>query len=380
MPSTITFSISHPSGAPKTVTLHESRTHPCLWEQLTDPYVGMQQLPDNWPHNFHNPHTLTPAEIERTGLVNWSANELNKPKEPRQKDWIQLHYANQFNDAVNHIANLFGHPNYSHFGKLWDECTSERAKLIRYSNNVGDNETDRFSKKRSTHSSRLYTPVEGNYLTYFHRHLQSLIEHIDPSVSIKAQDHLGTFSVSTSKQLETDLMHIAKAAQTPHHWIVEHDPENHSPAVYGLLGHNNGQCLPLTIWVLAKPNADINSFQQIIHHTCHQQLQPIEQLVHQKLVDIASKREVAANEFLKDVSSVYWWLANACLNKRGSAACTEMFCRALCRASGFDWPLYKPGISLDLECMARSEPEFIQAVPQFWERPSLSLAGSERSA
>ena len=56
----------------------------------------------------------------------------------------------------------------------------------------------------------------------------------------------------------------------------------------------------------------------------------------------------------------YWWLAHACLDLRGSAPKTEIVFRAMYEARGLVCPLWKNGVSADLEALIRPMDQWLK--------------------
>ncbi len=57
--------------------------------------------------------------------------------------------------------------------------------------------------------------------------------------------------------------------------------------------------------------------------------------------------------FRQKTAELYCWLAHACLDLRGSAAKTKIVFRAMYEARGLVCPLWRNGVSADLQAMIR---------------------------
>jgi avirulence protein len=64
-------------------------------------------------------------------------------------------------------------------------------------------------------------------------------------------------------------------------------------------------------------------------------------------------------QFEEDAARLYWWLAQAMPDERGSAAKTEICFRTLYAARGLYCPIWKAGVSADIEAMLRHEEEWM---------------------
>ena len=68
--------------------------------------------------------------------------------------------------------------------------------------------------------------------------------------------------------------------------------------------------------------------------------------------------------FEKEAARLYWNVAHAAPDWRGSAAKTEIVYRALFEAKGYPPPpLWRPGVSADLEAMLRTEEQWLRDIP-----------------
>lgn len=77
-------------------------------------------------------------------------------------------------------------------------------------------------------------------------------------------------------------------------------------------------------------------------------------------------------EFRDMAAKVYWWLAHAMPDKRGSAAKAEICFRAMHAARGLSCPLWRPGVSADIEAMLRTEEQWLAEYPQLqWSAQEL---------
>ena len=249
--------------------------------------------------------------------------------------------------------------------------------MLELSDNFKPDNRPCFAKKRADQQTELFTPVQQVYQHYFNRKLGPLFEQLLIGGDCIPTWELTYHTLKNRKEMPQRLERIIADTDKTKHWIADEAPTDQSGAgVYCVLGHHAQEVIPLTLWKLTPVPLNHHGDTEVIFHTSPKYLNRIEQIIHEKLHALGSKindNTITASDFYKAVGSIYWWAANGCLNHRGSAACTEMMCRALCKASGFDWPLHQRGVSLDLECMARSEPEFIRALPSFWEHPSTSL-------
>ncbi|AXF76430.1 hypothetical protein LU631_18485 [Erwinia tracheiphila] len=87
----------------------------------------------------------------------------------------------------------------------------------------------------------------------------------------------------------------------------------------------------------------------------------------EELYKEAIKAERSDSDVLNILGETHWWLANAMLDERGSAAKAEFCVRAIAQARGMDLPPMKHGIVPDIEAMSTSRNEFVENYSSFFE-------------
>jgi len=110
------------------------------------------------------------------------------------------------------------------------------------------------------------------------------------------------------------------------------------------------------------------------HHTDGRKLPKIWELV-QELVDQTlrlqqrSGTEYSPREILGTLAQIHWWLSQATPYRRGSAAISDMFTKALFQICGFSTPCWRKGVAPDLEAFCTPLADFIDNYPKFFARP-----------
>lgn len=77
---------------------------------------------------------------------------------------------------------------------------------------------------------------------------------------------------------------------------------------------------------------------------------------------------MSRNQLLNALADIHWLSAHAMLDKRGSAAKTELAVRALAHANGHELPPFRHGIVPDIEAFLRTQEDFRASYKRFFER------------
>jgi Fic family protein/SAM-dependent methyltransferase len=72
-------------------------------------------------------------------------------------------------------------------------------------------------------------------------------------------------------------------------------------------------------------------------------------------------------DFVRTASRLYWWLAHAMPDARGSAAKADFVLRTLYQVRGINLPAWRPGVVPDMEALTRTEADFVNVFPTLLE-------------
>ncbi|HEU4620830.1 MAG TPA: hypothetical protein VFS42_01270 [Burkholderiaceae bacterium] len=84
--------------------------------------------------------------------------------------------------------------------------------------------------------------------------------------------------------------------------------------------------------------------------------------------------------FKEKAARLYWWTAHSCFDLRGSAAKLEVAYRSMYQARGLHCPLWRPGVSADIEAILSTEDEWLGRYEQLMQTSPTNGAASATSA
>lgn len=329
-------------------------------ETLSDRYPKQNV----WPQRFE----LTPffhEDLDGVGVVKWEnyyppfRNFLDAQPIQRKQ------YTDGFRRAITGIAGQLINGKLNSAEQIWDACRAARVELI--PSDIENQEALRksFASDRQQTRSNLRTPMSCNYLDFYvsHRRLAPWVKNCTEAIRLEPALTKSAFENDCSEIKWHEIAQFAADHAKPNQHFVRVFlcAEKPTSAATVQIGWHQGKPIPLTTWF-----RDDNAGTWLYHTTpTHIDLaKPVIASKFFELFELLHQQDpVIPGAFRGKLASLNWWLANTCTDERGSAAKTEMFCRAVALASGFEYPKYKEGISSDVECMALSEHDWIDAQP-----------------
>lgn len=85
------------------------------------------------------------------------------------------------------------------------------------------------------------------------------------------------------------------------------------------------------------------------------------------LTDVAIHDDASEARFMQLVGQIHWWLSQAMLYRRGSAAVADMLVRSIVSSRGKSLPSWRYGLAPDLEALCSPLSQFCTSYPDFFE-------------